>query len=60
MKFQLTFAFDPSPRIEVLEYQNIILALTAHVVKSLRLVVLQIHSRACVVSSDVICLYKIS
>ena len=54
-----TFCSGVPFRIEILEYKNIILALFAHVVVFLLRVMHQVHGRAGIVPSDVICFHKI-
>ena len=55
----ITFAFNPSLGVEVLEYQNIVLALITHIIKPLAVIVLHVHRRARVLASDVISLNEI-
>jgi len=56
---ELTNSFDVSARIKILENQNIVSALLAHVIETLSGVVHEIHHRTRVMSSDVIGFHEV-
>ncbi len=46
-------------RVKVFEYQDITMALLAHEIELLPIIVFDIHGRACVVSADVVGLNEV-
>ena len=54
----LTSCTHVSSGVEILEYEDVILALPAHVVKPLLGVMHEVHRRACVMLPDVVCFDK--
>lgn len=55
----LTNSLHVSTGIEILENQNVVFALLAHIVELLRRVVHQIHHGAGIMSSDMVCFHEI-
>lgn len=55
----LTSCTNISSRVKILEYEDVILALPAHVIKPLLGVRHKVHRRACVMLPDMICFYKV-